>query len=102
MGKGFTVVTAELRTHGGSLDRVADRVAEAGEKGGSFEFGIDTFGVIGQVFSGEARRVTAEATREIADYANDIRDLAKSVRAAADQYDQAEDKHEKPFRTGGN
>ncbi|WP_158890007.1 type VII secretion target [Amycolatopsis anabasis] len=97
-GQGYTVKPEELRTHGGTLNGVADRVKGAGGKGGAMQFGIETFGIVGQLFAGDANRVSHESARQIADFAEDIRDLAAVVRGAGDLYHGTERAHESPFK----
>lgn len=97
---GFTVRAGEHDTHAGSLNGVADRVQQAGERGGAIDFGIDTFGIIGQAFSLQARQVSSEAAQQISRYAGDIRDLATAVRTAGATYVAADADLSEPFRAG--
>lgn len=100
IGQGFTVEPTELRTHGGTLERVADSVDAAADQGGSVSFGIDTFGIVGQLFAGEARRVSGEAVEELRGFAEDIRSMAAGVRAAGEVYQGIDDANRNCFAGG--
>ncbi|RZQ65684.1 type VII secretion target [Amycolatopsis suaedae] len=99
-GKGYTVRPGELAQHGGTVDGIAERIRGAAEKGGGFTFGIDTFGIVGQLFAGDAQRVSQEAVREMNDFAGDIRDLAGCVRQAGQLYQTSDDALAQPFKGG--
>ncbi|MGP4018519.1 type VII secretion target [Saccharopolyspora sp. 5N708] len=87
----FTVTPHHLATHGEYLNGLADRIAAAGESGGGVDFGIESFGIVGQVFSVDARETSQRAAIEIGKFAEHTRKLATGVNDCAADYRQTDD-----------
>ncbi|MFR9731806.1 type VII secretion target [Saccharopolyspora sp. MS10] len=82
----FNVIPSRLTTHSQWLTGLADDIAAAGQKGGGVSFGVDSFGLVGQVFAGQARQTSQQAAQEIERFSELTRDLGERVDAAAQDY----------------
>ncbi|MCA1195192.1 type VII secretion target [Saccharopolyspora sp. 6V] len=82
----FKVTPDRLSTHAQWLAGLADDIAAAGQKGAGVSFGVDSFGLVGQAFSGQARQTSQRAAEEIGKFADLTRDLGERVEATAADY----------------
>ncbi|GAB3298310.1 hypothetical protein GCM10027563_41570 [Parasphingorhabdus pacifica] len=56
-------------------------------------FGTDSFGLVGQVFAGEARQTSQQAAAEIQEFSELTRDLGSRVNEAAKDYQDTDSKN---------
>ncbi|MBE9373423.1 hypothetical protein IQ251_03075 [Saccharopolyspora sp. HNM0983] len=82
----FNVSPDRLDTHSEWLDGLAEDIAAAGTKGDSVSFGVDTFGLVGQLFADDARQTSTQAVAELQKFAELTRDLAQRVKDTAADY----------------
>ncbi|MCI2418637.1 ESX-1 secretion-associated protein [Saccharopolyspora sp. K220] len=87
----FTVTPHRLATHGEYLSGLADQIDAAGKSGGGIDFGIESFGLVGQIFSLDARETSRRAAIEIGKFAEHTRKLATGVDDCAKDYRQTDD-----------
>lgn len=83
---GYKVDPGELGNHAKSLEDVAKQVGKAAEKGAGVSFGMDTFGIIGQIFAGESERLATEAVGSMNEFAEGVQGAADGVRSAGEYY----------------
>ncbi|QUG99506.1 hypothetical protein HUO13_00640 [Saccharopolyspora erythraea] len=82
----FNVRPGRLTTHSQWLNGLADDIAAAGTKGNGVSFGVDSFGLVGQAFAGQARQTSQQAAAEIQKFSELTRDLGGRVAEAAKDY----------------
>ncbi|WP_199434941.1 hypothetical protein [Qaidamihabitans albus] len=90
MGQGFKSTPEDLATHSATVDKLGERLTKAGETGGGVDLGIETYGIIGQAFSGDAREQIAETAEAIKEMGSGLTDFGEGVKAAGEHYRQIE------------
>lgn len=91
MGKGFESTPEDLATHSATVDRLGDRLTEVGQTGAGVDLGIETYGIIGQAFSGGAREQIAQTAEAIKEMGTGLSDFGEGVKAAGEHYQLVED-----------
>lgn len=89
----FNVSPERLTTHSQWLTGLADDIAAAGKKGEGVSFGADSFGLVGQVFAGQARQTSQQAAVEIQKFSELTRELGNRVHEAAKDYQDTDSKN---------
>lgn len=89
----FEVAPERLTTHSQWLAGLADDIAAAGKKGDDVSFGVDSFGLVGQAFAGQARHVSQQAVNEIQKFSELTRDLGNRVNEAAKDYQDTDSRN---------
>ncbi|GAA5113110.1 type VII secretion target [Haloechinothrix salitolerans] len=97
MGDGYKVEPEDLATHAGTVDKLSERLRKAADKGTGVELGVDTYGIIGQFFSGGAREEIAAAGESMRDYAAGLTSLSKAVKTCAEAYERMEEASAKDY-----
>lgn len=87
----FGVVPESLSKHSDWLAGMADKVANIGEKGDKVSFGVDTFGLVGQMFATEARQMSEQAVQEIQTFSERTKTLGSEVGACGSDYASTDD-----------
>lgn len=90
MGKGFESTPEDLATHSATVDRLGDRLSKVGDTGSNVELGMETYGIIGQLFSSGAREEIAQTAEAIKEMGTGLSDFGEGVKAAGDSYQQVE------------
>ena len=80
----FEMVPADVHSHAGSVDGLAGDLTAAGEQGANVDLGIETYGIIGQAFSGHARMSMADVGNSISELASALPEIAAALRDCAD------------------
>lgn len=91
MSEGFKSSPEDLRTHSATVIRVGEDLSAAGDKGASVDLGIETYGIIGQAFSGNAKEQITQTANAIKDMGSGLTTFGEGVQAAGDAYQQADD-----------
>ncbi|OLF14511.1 hypothetical protein BLA60_02245 [Actinophytocola xinjiangensis] len=91
------MVPADVTGHAGSVDGFGTALSAAGAKGAGVDLGIETYGIIGQVFSGSARVQIAMTGNSISEMASSLPDIADALRDCADSTTQTDDEHASLF-----
>lgn len=91
-GDQLDVVLAALHTHAGHLRGASDTLAAAADRGAAADLGLETYGIIGQLFSLEARAHLAAVAGVIRGEATGLDALADGVVAASDAFEQVEER----------
>jgi len=89
-GKGFESTPDDLATHSATVNRLGDRLTKHGEAGGNVDLGIETYGIIGQAFSGGARDQISQTSEAIKEMGKGLSDFGEGVKAAGLHYQQVE------------
>jgi hypothetical protein len=97
MGDKIQVVTHELHTHAGNVGHLAERVDNCARTGSGTDFGINTFGLIGQVFSVGCRQQAHAASDGLTQAAHAVRDVDQGLQDTADTYHGNEDDNAELF-----
>ncbi|PXY27537.1 hypothetical protein [Prauserella muralis] len=102
-GKGFESTPEDLATHAATVDRLGDRLTKVGETGAGVDLGIETYGIIGQMFSGGARDEITQTSDAIKEMGTGLSDFGEGVKAAGQQYAKVEQEiRELLEKFGGN
>jgi hypothetical protein len=80
------VVTDELHTHAANVGHLAERVDNCAHTGAGTDFGADTFGLVGQIFSVGCRQQAHAAADSLGQAASAVRDVSQGLRDTADTY----------------
>ncbi|GAB3492726.1 type VII secretion target [Amycolatopsis cihanbeyliensis] len=94
MGEGFKSTTEDLATHSATMSRLGDQLGKAGEKGGGVDLGMETYGIIGQAFAGDAKEQIRQTADAISELASGLTDFGEGVKAAGENYQLVEDEIE--------
>ncbi|OLF16292.1 hypothetical protein [Actinophytocola xanthii] len=89
----FEMVPADVIAHAGAVEGLAGELTKAGERGAGVDLGIETYGVIGQAFSGHARTSIANMGDLIAELASALPDIADALRDCADSTRETDEHH---------
>jgi uncharacterized protein YukE len=93
----FEIVPADVIAHAGAVEGLAGELTKAGERGASVDLGIETYGIIGQAFSGRVRASIDEMGRTIADLASALPEIADALRDCADTSRETDEHHANLF-----
>jgi len=91
------MVPADVVSHAGNVQSMGMELTRAAGRGQSVDLGIDTYGIIGQVFSVPVRIHIAAIANSINELANALPDVADALRDCADATQQTDDEHAKLF-----
>ncbi|MFF5991551.1 hypothetical protein [Prauserella flavalba] len=86
MGNGFESTPEDLATHSATVDRLGDRLTQIGTTGADVDLGMETYGIIGQVFSLGARAEIQQTSDAIKEMGTGLSDFGEGVKAAGEQY----------------
>lgn len=89
-GKGFESAPDDIATHGATVDKVGDRLTKLADKGGNVDLGMETYGIIGQAFSGGAREEIAQTSEAMREMGTGLSDFGEGVKSAGEHYKQVE------------
>lgn len=89
----FNVMPERLTTHSQWLTGLAGDIAAAGQQGAGVSFGVDSFGLVGQLFADQARQTSQQAAAEIQKFSELTGDLGDRVSATAADYQDIDDKN---------
>ncbi|MFC5995988.1 type VII secretion target [Pseudonocardia hispaniensis] len=96
MSGGFTVDLAELGTHAGQVDAVANRLATAADAGRPLS--RDAYGLIGQIFADAAAETAARSSVLVRVMARAATLIADGVRCSGTSYAATERSNVARFR----
>ncbi|WP_191305670.1 type VII secretion target [Lentzea cavernae] len=88
---------ADVTSHAGAVQSFGTELTRAAGRGESVDLGIETYGIIGQVFSLPVRAHIAAIASSINELANALPDVADALRDCADATKQTDDDHAKLF-----
>ncbi|MCP2170013.1 type VII secretion target [Goodfellowiella coeruleoviolacea] len=88
---GFDVVPDELRTFASGLKDRGGQVGEVATAADGVSLGVDTFGVIGQIFVGSAKQAAGEAAAGLKALSETLADDGDNTNATADTYADTDD-----------
>lgn len=91
------MVPADVVSHAGDVQSMGMELTRAAGRGQSVDLGIDTYGIIGQVFSVPVRIHIAAIANSINELAGALPDVADALRDCADATQQTDDEHAKLF-----
>lgn len=89
----FGVVPESLSKHSEWLTDFADKIAQVGENGAGVEVGVESFGLVGQMFATEARQTSQQAAEEIKTFSERTKTLADEVGACGTDYASTDDEN---------
>ncbi|AXB47775.1 type VII secretion target [Amycolatopsis albispora] len=87
---GFKAKPDELVTHAGTVLKLGERLNQAGTKGGGVDLGIETYGIIGQAFSGDVREQIAETAAALNELGEGLTDFSEGIKEAGGAYERFE------------
>jgi hypothetical protein len=93
----FEIVPEDVISHAGNVEGLGTRLAEAGRQGSSVDLGIETYGIIGQAFSGSVRSEISQTADAIAEAASAFPDIAAALRDCADIHRETDAAHSTVF-----
>ncbi|MFD9703831.1 hypothetical protein [Lentzea sp. NPDC059081] len=93
----FAMVPADVVNHAGTVQSMGMELTRAAGRGQSVDLGVDTYGIIGQVFSVPVRIHIAAIANSINELADALPDVADALRDCADVTQQTDDEHAKLF-----
>jgi uncharacterized protein YukE len=98
MSDGYQVNIDTLDTHATIVDGLGTRVRAAGEKGAGADLGIETYGIIGQMFNGQVSESIAQTGRAVAEISTALGHTADGLRESAENYYMVEQDNVRIFR----
>lgn len=84
------VEVSELHAHAKNVDALADQVANCAQTAKGIDFGLDTFGVIGQAFAAFIKPNSQAQAANLDSAVEAVRDVSKNLDATADLYEQTD------------
>ncbi|WP_245778172.1 hypothetical protein [Lentzea xinjiangensis] len=93
----FAMEPADVISHAGNVQAMGMELTRAAARGQSVDLGVETYGIIGQVFSVPVRLHIAAIANSINELANALPDVADALRDCADATRQTDDDHAKLF-----
>jgi uncharacterized protein YukE len=84
------VEVSELHTHAKNVDAIADQVDNCAKTAQGIDFGIDTFGVIGQAFAAFIKPNSQQQAASLSSAVDAVRGVSKNLDATADLYEQTD------------
>lgn len=96
------VETEEIHTHASSVDHIAARVQNCATFGKSTDFGLDTFGIIGQVFALGCRDNAHQVAGALDKAAGSVRDVKAALESTAETYKSTESDNTNLFSGGAS
>lgn len=87
MTQHFAVRPADLRSHSDYLSDLAEKVSAAADKANGVSFGVDSFGLVGQMFAFQARETSQQGAEQIRTFSQRTGVLGENVRACAADYE---------------
>lgn len=91
MGEMFGVAGQELLEHARHVEGVAARVENCARTGAEVDFGIDTFGIVGQAFAAFLRPFSHRLASNLTQAAASVRDVSEGLGATAQTYRAVEE-----------
>ncbi|SFR29265.1 Excreted virulence factor EspC, type VII ESX diderm [Lentzea waywayandensis] len=88
---------ADVISHAGNVQSFGMELTRAAGRGESVDLGVETYGLIGQVFSLPVRVHIAAIASSINELANALPDVADALRDSADATRQTDEDHAKLF-----
>ncbi|MGW1676826.1 type VII secretion target [Saccharopolyspora sp. NPDC002376] len=83
----FAVKPAALRSHSDYLSELAGKISAAADKAGGVSFGVDSFGLVGQMFAIQARETSQQAAQQISTFSERTDLLGQNVNQCAADYE---------------
>jgi hypothetical protein len=93
----FEIVPADVIAHAGAVEGLSGELTKAGEQGAGVDLGIETYGIIGQLFSGKVRTAIDDMGEAIAELASALPDIADALRDCADSTRETDEHHANLF-----
>ncbi|QUQ67922.1 type VII secretion target [Kutzneria sp. CA-103260] len=84
------VEVSELHTHAKNVDSIAEQVANCAKTAQGIDFGLDTFGVVGQVFAAFIKPNSQQQAANLNSAVDAVRGVSKNLDATADIYEQSD------------
>lgn len=84
------VEVSELHTHAKNVDAIADQVDNCAKTAQGIDFGIDTFGVIGQAFAAFIKPNSQQQAASLSSAVDAVRGVSQNLDATADLYEQTD------------
>ncbi|RRO18161.1 hypothetical protein EIL87_07905 [Saccharopolyspora rhizosphaerae] len=82
----FAVKPEALNAHGNYLAELAGKISDAADKGNAVSFGVESFGLVGQAFSLQARTTSERAVEQLRTFSERTEKLGEAVGACANAY----------------
>lgn len=80
-----------LNSHANYLAELAGKVSDAADKGDGVSFGVDSFGLVGQMFATQARDTSQQAVEQLKTFSERTDTLAQAIRDCANAYTAEDD-----------
>jgi len=84
------VEVSELHTHAHNVDSIADQIANCAQTAQGIDFGLDTFGVVGQAFAAFIRPNSQQQAANLNSAVEAARGVSKNLDATAEIYKQTD------------
>ena len=84
------VEVSELHAHAKNVDSIADQVANCAKTAQGIDFGLDTFGVVGQAFAAFIKPNSQQQAAILNSAVDAVRGVSKNLGATADIYEQTD------------
>ncbi|MFI9388598.1 type VII secretion target [Kutzneria sp. NPDC052558] len=84
------VEVSELHTHAKNVDAIADQIANCARTAQGIDFGIDTFGIVGQAFAAFIKPNSQQQAANLLSAVDAARGVSKNLDATAELYHQTD------------
>lgn len=101
MSDHFSVFTRDLVAHSNSVDRIGDRVKEAGDAGRTVRTGGEAYGKLCGFLPPLLAGLQDALIQGITNSATELRDTAQKLRTSAERYDATDAKSAESITRGG-
>ncbi|TDD85656.1 hypothetical protein E1202_20435 [Saccharopolyspora karakumensis] len=82
----MTVKPEALTSHANYLAELAGKISDAASKGDGVDFGVESFGLVGQAFSTQARTTSQQAVEQLNTFSDRTDALGQAVGECATSY----------------
>jgi hypothetical protein len=86
-----SVTPQALSSHANYLADLAGKISDAADKGGGVSFGVDSFGLVGQMFATQARETSQQAVQQLKTFSERTDKLGEAVGDCAKAYTAEDD-----------
>jgi hypothetical protein len=93
----FEMVPEDVVSHASAVQGLAGDLRAAGERGGTVDLGIETYGIICQPISAALQQHIADMGRSINEIASALPEIADALRDTADSTRETDGQHAELF-----
>ncbi|GAB3678128.1 type VII secretion target [Saccharopolyspora tripterygii] len=80
-----------LTSHASYLSELAGKISQAASKGDAVDFGVESFGLVGQAFATQARTTSQQAVEQLNTFSDRTDKLGQAVGECATSYTADDD-----------